>query len=497
MDYRLFATDGLSRKKNARLRHREANSSTVLLALFLFIPGLSWSANIIVDPSFEGSTLAAYYQSVWTGSASIGLSTSEVHSGAQSLQVQGQNASATIWQVHEVSPGTDCRASVWINTEGLSGAGKTGLEVKSNGEFYYISSDQQPNDGQWHRISIDFNTGTATELTVICAFEMYGDGTGTAWFDDFALETVEIPSTQFSLTFGEHSNGKQGFFLNGEEFNPVVLTKGLPAPSTSQIETYRQDGFNLLYLSLNADTAGNAEVGTYLSRCRTMEMPVIVEYEPGFWRNNWLASNPARNMQLSPKYPGGATYVQYFPDYLNQYVLDLVQSETSTIVNAIAPYHHRPVVAYSIGAYDFYHLPDGEVHILFTTVYPHPLGEGNQTWVPYGAHVTHDFQDFLGARGAEPKALGFTAISEVMTPTDRPSAKNENHWNWWIRYRRYYVRQFTLRVTDGFRDSSGLPVTGTFDINFSLNDNFATPIEEVSDLLDFFILYYYDGSGIR
>jgi len=40
-------------------------------------------------------------------------------------------------------------------------------------------------------------------------------------------------------------------------------------------------------------------------------------------------------------------------------------------------------------------------------------------------------------------------------------------------------------------------VTGTFDINFSLNDNFATPIEEVSDLLDFFILYYYDGSGIR
>jgi len=228
-----------------------------------------------------------------------------------------------------------------------------------------------------------------------------------------------------------------------------------------------------------------------------MEMPVIVEYEPGFRRDNWLGANPARNLQLSPEYPDGSLFVHYFPDYQNQEVLDFVQSETTIFLAALGPYHHRTIVAYSIGAYDFYHLPDGEVHVLFTTIYPHPLGEGNQTWVPYGAHITEDFRNYLTAEGVSPVTLGFTSLSEVTTPTDRSSANNEDHWKWWIRYRRYFVSRFVGQVTDGFRKPSGLPVTGTYDINFSLNDNFASPIEDISRLLDFFILYYYDGTGIR
>ena len=456
-----------------------------------------WGENQISNSSFEDSTLTAYSQAIWTGTGTIDLSNSTVHTGSQSLRISCTNGSATVWQVVPVPSNTNYRASVWLSTNALSGAGKTGLEIKSNSDFYYLSPDHEPNDGAWYEVGVDFNTGNASVLTVICSYEMYGNGTGIAYFDDLTLETESDPTPVFTLTFGEHSSGKPGFFLNEEEFNPVVLTRGLPAPSLSEITSYQNDGINILYLALFASSAQNAEVATYLNRCREKAMPVIVEYVPNFWNSGWLAASPSRNLQLSPDHPGGSTYVQHFPDYEDQEVKDFVQNEIETIVGALTPFHQNPIVAYSIGAYDLYHLPDGETHALFATQYPHSLGEGNQTWIPYGDHITQDFQDYLSTQGADPSTLGFGSIPEVTTPLDRFSANNTNHWEWWIRYRRYFVRRYTAWVTDGLRNGSGLPVTGTFDINFSLNDNFATPIPEFSDIFDFFILYYYDGTGIR
>ena len=42
-----------------------------------------------------------------------------------------------------------------------------------------------------------------------------------------------------------------------------------------------------------------------------------------------------------------------------------------------------------------------------------------------------------------------------------------------------------------------MPVTGTFDINFSINDNFASPIVDIDDIFDFVILYYYGIGNVE
>ncbi|MEI7633558.1 MAG: hypothetical protein WCK47_04680 [bacterium] len=472
---------------------------TVVTAVTMIMMGSAWraiAANLIVDPSFEATDLSAYSRAVWTGTAQIGLSNNEAHTGSQSVHISGTNASATVWQTVVVLPQTDCSASMWLKSSGLSGAGKTGMEIKTNGSYYYLSPDNQPNDGQWHKLQAQFNTGTATEITFICAFEMYGNGSGEVWFDDLELAVPNTPSPPvitppYTLTFGPGPGGKTGFFLNGQRFNPVVFTKSLPAPTANEITRYRNDGFNMLYLPINPTDAASANIRNYLTVCRDQSMPVIVEYNTAMW-NGWLQGDAARNMGLSPKYPvARKTRVDYFPDFLKQEVRDYVANEVSSIIGALSGFHHSPVAAYSIGAYDYYHLPDGEIHAQFSTIYPHPLGEGKQTWLPYGINVTADFQRFLTENSVPPSSLGFSTINDVPTPTDRASAGNSEHWRWWALYRRDYVRAYTSIVTERFKTLSGLPVTGSYDLNFSSDENFATPITSWSALFDFFILYHY------
>ena len=135
---------------------------------FLAVIDDAQSANLLLDPSFENSDLSAYMSSVWTGSGTIGLAVEVSRTGLQCLKITGSNGSATVWQVLSVSPNTNYTASLWVRTQGLSGAGKTGLEIKTNSSYYYLSPDTQPNDSQWHQISVDFNSGSATGDIHLC-----------------------------------------------------------------------------------------------------------------------------------------------------------------------------------------------------------------------------------------------------------------------------------------------------------------------------------------
>ena len=469
-----------------------------LLTTFLILFNLvTYSQNLINNPSFENSDLSSYFQGQWTGATTISLETTFGHTGSHCLKIVGVNGSATVWQVITVSPNTNYNAYVWVNTSGLSGAGKTGLEIKSNSTYYYISPDNQPNDGNWHKININFNNGSATELTVICAYEMYGNGTGTAYYDDLTLTESftppPLPTPPYTLTSGIGPSGKRGFFLNGTWFHPVVYTRGVsPPPGASDIQGYKANCINILYVPLNDASASSADTITFLNNCQANSMPVMIEWNTKMWAS-WLQADQSRNLELSPDHPGSQTHIQYFPDYAKSEVQNYVKAEINNIVTTLNSYHHNPIIAYSISAYDFYHLPDGEAHILFNTVYPHPLGEGNQTWVPYGSHITTDFRQFLTDNSVSPTSIGFSSISEVTTPYDKFTAENELHWNWWIRYRRFFVSRFIDVVIGKFKSICDLPITGTYDLNFSLNDNFATPIPSVVGIYDFFIYYYYNA----
>jgi hypothetical protein len=54
----------------------------------------------------------------------------------------------------------------------------------------------------WTLVSTVFQSETATELEINCLFSGWGASTGQAWYDDVALEQVEIPSedTQATVT---------------------------------------------------------------------------------------------------------------------------------------------------------------------------------------------------------------------------------------------------------------------------------------------------------
>ena len=181
-------------------RMRRATITLFVWSVLLLAVCPIHAANLISNPSFEEADLSAFIYSFWNGGGDISISAYPARTGSQCLKITGANASATVWQPHiSVDSNTDYIASVWVYTEGLSGAGKTGLEVKSDGDYYYMSSDHQENDGHWHEVTVEFNTGDATELTVICAYEMYGNGSGTAYYDDFYLypaseEPTPIPT---------------------------------------------------------------------------------------------------------------------------------------------------------------------------------------------------------------------------------------------------------------------------------------------------------------
>ena len=301
----------------------------------------------------------------------------------------------------------------------------------------------------------------------------------------------QFPSPPYLLTFGPGPTAtKAGFFLNNQRINPVILRRNLPAPSIEELTQYKAEGFNVLLVRLQPDHAANPEVALYLDRCRANGMPVIVEYATDIW-GGWLQGRPSRNLQLSPDYPGGEKYVRYYPDFANPEVRDHVRNEVRSLVSSLRPYHGRPIIAYSDGAYDEYHLPDGETHSHFNVYHPHPLGEGNQTWVPYGPRTADDFRHYLSSRDIDPAALGFHSLSEVFAPSDKFTSRNSEHWRYWLLYRRHYVAGYIEFVNAALRSLSSLPVTGTIDLNFSLNENFAAPFVDIADFYDFYIFYYY------
>jgi hypothetical protein len=445
-------------------------------------------SNLVSNPSFE-SGLTGYWSGVWTGQAQIGVVSSQAHSGTNCLEIAGTNASATVWQNFSVPTNQAATVSLWVRPVGLSGPGITGLEIKSSGTFYYLSPDQQSNPGQWRQISVSFNTGNATNLTVICAFEMYGNGTGTAFFDDLSLsiEGVTLPPPM-TLSAGANAAAKPGFSLNGSNIFPVILTRDTPLPYPPELRQYKSNGVDAVLITVPSANAAGGSLGDYLRNCQMAGMPVIIDFYPSFW-NGWLQAAPERNLQLGANYPGTNTFVQYYPDFSRPDVQAYMSNDVATLVQALRPFHHNPIVAYSIGAYDYYHLPDGETHALWQTA-AHNVADGLETWLPSGSNVTLDFQAFLTNNSVSAASIGFPSLSSVTTPASLSSAANSEHWRWWLLYRRFFVSRYIALVTGAFRGLCDLPITGSFDLGGSINENWATPVRDYCSPFDFLFLYW-------
>ncbi len=268
----------------------------------------------------------------------------------------------------------------------------------------------------------------------------------------------------------------------------------------------------MFYIHIDYPDIDNSSLVEFLKRCSEKQFPVIVEIQSwDFWK--WLKEHKENNIWLSPDYPTMTeiqrwktndsremlseqlttkqTYLQYYPDFSNPSTKLEYHRRFKAILTFLSPYFHNPIIAFSIGAYDNYHLPDGTRHRFWPTVVPHPKGDKNQTWIPYGPFVEKEYRSWLNEQGIDAKVVGYHNIDEVQLPKDIEQAKNFEHWRSWILYRRNYVLQWWQDTYKLVRSASGLPVTMTYDLNFSLHERFGTPTPNAVKTYDFLILYLY------
>ena len=162
----------------------------------------SMSANLIANSSFEevaDGRPTGWRMSTHSGRGELGLADFG-RTGKRSVKISSQQGGDVSWATRvSVKPRTDYRLTGWIKTENAQKIGR------ANGAMFNVHELQDPvrggtkaltGDNDWTQVSLNFNSGQMTEVTINCLFGGWGRATGTAWFDDVELTAApgsELP----------------------------------------------------------------------------------------------------------------------------------------------------------------------------------------------------------------------------------------------------------------------------------------------------------------
>lgn len=282
----------------------------------------------------------------------------------------------------------------------------------------------------------------------------------------------------FILGFEKNpATGKAIFTLNKSPFCPVVYITWHKI-TTEFIDRIREEGCNSIMLQMDVFQADSEDVKKALEICKEKKIPTFMDLEEGsFWR--MLRSDLSLNMVMLNGKP-----VKYFPDYANPQARELHLKHYQKTAMFLKSYAHSPLIGIGLGAYDWFHLPDGEVHLEFT-VPTHSQKYG--TYLPYGSWVEKEFNEYLSKKGKKP----FQPVGDIRLPSTPQTAGSEEMWKDWILFRRAYVKRWLDDTISLVKKESGLPVTVSYDINFSLRERYATPPFDWTNIMDFYTVYYY------
>jgi len=174
---------------------------TMYASISSTMPMLS-PTDVLFNGGFEnGDAFPLGWQAVaWdmTGS-SFSWDTNQKHSGNRSIKISNNTANDSRWnQDVYVQPNSDYRLSGWIKTDNIDQSqGGTGANL-SYGAF--LNTLPLLGTNNWTYVSVDFNTGSETQITISARIGMFGGViTGTAWFDDLKLELLSA-SKCYALT---------------------------------------------------------------------------------------------------------------------------------------------------------------------------------------------------------------------------------------------------------------------------------------------------------
>lgn len=143
----------------------------------------------------EGSTIpTAWSSESWAADRStFAWDSEQLRSGKKSIKIVSIQENDARWiQTAAVEPGVDYRLSGCIKTENVvhsNEAGDAGANLSLMGGWTRSPGVFDTTD--WTCPSLDFNSGSDTQVTIAARLGFYsGTTTGTAWFDDLKLEKL-------------------------------------------------------------------------------------------------------------------------------------------------------------------------------------------------------------------------------------------------------------------------------------------------------------------
>jgi hypothetical protein len=285
------------------------------------------------------------------------------------------------------------------------------------------------------------------------------------------------------------------FTLRGRPVFPIIASIPLPAAETfdrPDAEALKQEGFNMIFAPVDHPDIVNRrqDIEHFLQVASAVGLPVVLELQEwDYWRN-WLREFPEANMLMS-----NGERVTTYADFANPEARSEHLRRYREMASFIAPYRGRPVVALSIGAYDYYHIPDWETHADFWVpqhgIFP-------QTWLPYGSWATSAYVRFLNENDFTPQDVGFESWDTVIPPTDAETTRTSLHWSTWMWFRKDgYVMPWLAETARVVRAESNLPVTVSLGVVPGMWDSWATPGERWAQVFDFILVFYYGTNEDR
>jgi len=172
--------------------------------------------NLFPNPSFEELTEAGtpknWNTKIFRGSALHAVDRKAAKSGENSLRISSEVGADAGWYTEvKVKPNTDYRLSGWIKTEAVAGANGGLLNAHgypAKGPEGRTRGLRKRND--WTRVETDLNTGNKTQLSFSALYGGWGTSTGTAWYDDLALQEVKFATVSDSPTDPPEGDATRG-----------------------------------------------------------------------------------------------------------------------------------------------------------------------------------------------------------------------------------------------------------------------------------------------
>lgn len=113
------------------------------------------------------------------------------HSGGRSVKITSETGADASWAATvSVKPRTNYRLTAWVKTEKVSKLGAAHgamLNIHELQDAVKGATKAIVGDNDWTMLSLNFNSGDLTELTVNCLFGGWGFARGAAWWDDVQL----------------------------------------------------------------------------------------------------------------------------------------------------------------------------------------------------------------------------------------------------------------------------------------------------------------------